>query len=214
MSKSCGEQLHTGIEQLGLNLDQVEEQKLLDYLFLLAKWNRTYNLTAIRDEKAMVSQHLLDSLVVLPYLRATSDQSQTIADVGSGAGLPGIPLAIAEPRFQVALIESSQKKASFLQQVKIELRLINVSVHCVRIQDYKPAQLFHTVITRAFSSLADFVLQSAHILGAGGRLLAMKGVYPQQEINGLPPGWHVSESLPLMVPELSAQRNLIVIEKS
>ena len=214
MSEPCREQLHTGIAQLGLNLDQAAEQKLLDYLTLLVKWNRTYNLTAIRDEKAMVSQHLLDSLVVLPYLNATSDQNQTIADVGSGAGLPGIPLAIAEPRLQMALIESSQKKAGFLRQVKIELGLINVSVHCVRIQDYKPVQTFHAVITRAFSSLADFVLRSEHILAAGGHLLAMKGVYPQQEINGLPPGWHVSESLPLVVPELSAQRNLIVIEKS
>lgn len=206
--------LHAGVEQLGLSLDPAAEQQLLDYLALLAKWNRIYNLTGIRDEKAMLSQHLLDSLAVLPYLDGDSDQALTLADVGSGGGLPGIPLAIARPQLRVALIESSQKKASFLQQARIELRLENVSVHCVRVEDFKSAVLFDIVITRAFSSLAEFVRHSAHLLAVGGRLLAMKGHYPEQEIAELPPAWRVRQSISLAVPELDAQRNLIVIEKT
>jgi len=210
----CRELLHSGISELGLNLDPAAQQKLLDYLDLLVKWNRTYNLTAIREQDKMVTQHLLDSLAVLPHLHMTSVQTDSVADVGSGAGLPGIPLAIARSQLEVTLVESSQKKASFLQQAKIELGLNNVSVHCVRVVDFKPVKLFQTVITRAFSSLADFVSQSAHLLAVGGRLLAMKGVYPEHEINGLPPQWHVSESIHLSVPQLSAERNLIVIEKT
>lgn len=214
MNPQYRERLHAGVEQLGLSLNLAAEQQLLDYLALLAKWNRIYNLTGIRDEQAMLSQHLLDSLAVLPYLDGDSAQALTLADVGSGGGLPGIPLAIARPQLKVALIESSQKKASFLQQAKIELRLENVSVHCVRARDFRPAVLFDIVITRAFSSLAEFVRHSARLLAVGGRLLAMKGHYPQQEIAGLAPAWRVRQSISLAVPELNAQRNLIVIEKT
>jgi len=214
MNRQCADRLHAGIVQLGLSLDSVVEQQLLGYLELLAKWNRVYNLTAIRDEQAMVSQHLLDSLAVIPYVNENSDQTKTLADVGSGGGLPGIPLAIARPELTVVLIESSQKKASFLQQVKIELQLLNVSVHCVRVEDFKPAELFDRVITRAFSSLADFVLQSSHLLAASGRLLAMKGLYPEQEVAELPSTWRVRQSITLVVPQIDAQRNLIVIEKT
>lgn len=206
--------LHAGVVELGLSLDPAAEQLLLDYLALLAKWNRTYNLTGIRDENAMLSQHLLDSLAVLPYLDGNSEQVRTLADVGSGGGLPGIPLAIARPQLKVALIESSQKKTSFLQQARIELGLENVSVHCVRAEDFKPPVLFDIAITRAFASLAEFVRHSAHLLAVGGRLLAMKGHYPEQEIAELAPAWRVRQSISLAVPELDAQRNLIVIEKT
>ncbi|MBI5923297.1 MAG: 16S rRNA (guanine(527)-N(7))-methyltransferase RsmG [Betaproteobacteria bacterium] len=212
MNQPSSARLHAGIEKLGLILDPPAEQRLLDYLELLSKWNRVYNLTAIRDESEMVSQHLLDSLAVLSYLNGNS--IRTLADVGSGGGLPGIPLAIARPQIKVALIESSQKKASFLQQVKIELGLKNVSVHCLRIQDFKTSELFDRVISRAFSSLKEFVFQSSHLLAAGGRLLAMKGIHPKHEIADLPSGWQIRQVIPLQVPELEAQRHLIVIEKA
>lgn len=208
------ERLHHGIVQLGLDLPGGSEAKMFAYLSLLAKWNRTYNLTAVRDEKAMVSQHLLDSLAVLPHLEMESKEMRSLVDVGSGGGLPGIPLAIARPQLAVALIEASHKKASFLQQVKIELKLENVSVHCVRVEDMDEPGRFDVAISRAFSSLAEFVRLSAHLLAPGGRLMAMKGVHPDQEIEQLPAGWRVSRSISLAVPGLEAERHLIVIEQS
>ncbi|TRZ67655.1 MAG: 16S rRNA (guanine(527)-N(7))-methyltransferase RsmG [Rhodocyclaceae bacterium] len=214
MNQTVLEQIHGGIRRLGLDLSAASEETLGTYLSLLAKWNRTYNLTAVREESAMVSQHLLDSLAVLPYLQSNSSAAQSLADVGSGGGLPGIPLAIAYPQIRVELIEASHKKASFLEQVRIELKLQNVSVHCGRVEAYKPMYRFDVLISRAFSSLADFVQLAAHLLVPGGRLLAMKGVHPQEEIEHLPPGWCVSQSIPLNVPELNAQRGLIVIERA
>lgn len=214
MSESPVEQLHHGIVRLGLDLPAGTEEKMHAYLTLLAKWNRTYNLTAVRDEVAMVSQHLLDSLVVLPHLKVDSNEINSLVDVGSGGGLPGIPLALARPQLAVALIETSHKKASFLQQVKIELRLENVSVHCARVEDMARTELFEVVISRAFSSLAEFVRLCAHLLAPGGRLLAMKGALPQEEIAQLPAGWRVARSIPLAVPGLEAERHLIVIERT
>lgn len=214
MNQTVSEQIHAGVRLLGIDLSTDLEQKLGDYLSLLAKWNRVYNLTAVRDESAMVSQHLLDSLAVLPFLDSNSMAIRSLADVGSGGGLPGIPLAIARPKLAVELIEANHKKASFLQQAKIELKLDNVSVHCGRVEAFKPKVLFDAVISRAFSSLADFVQLAAHLLAPEGRLLAMKGIHPQEEIEQLPPGWRVSRSIPLVVPELNAQRDFIVIEKT
>lgn len=211
MNQRSAARLHAGIEQLGLVLNPLTERRLLDYIELLSKWNRVYNLTAIREESEMVSQHLLDSLSVLSQL--DGDVIRTLADIGSGGGLPGIPLAITQPQIKVALIESSQKKASFLQQAKIELDLRNVSVHCIRVQEFRTNALFDRVISRAFSSLKEFIFQSSHLLAVGGRLLAMKGIYPEHEIADLPPGWQIHRNIPLAVPELGAQRNLIVIEK-
>ena len=214
MKQNNIEYLRNGITQLGLVLPTEAEEKLQAYLTLLAKWNRIYNLTAVHDETLMVSQHLLDSLAVLPHLDTSIIGVGSLADVGSGGGLPGIPLAIARPQLAVALIESSHKKASFLQQAKIELRLNNVSIYCVRAEDFKPVKLFELVISRAFSSLAEFVRLGAHLLAPGGRLLAMKGVHPCEEIAQLPADWRIAQSIPLLVPELKAQRNLIVIEKT
>lgn len=214
MSDKLFEHLHQGIARLNLDLPAGSEGKLHAYLALLAKWNRTYNLTAVRAEGAMVNQHLLDSLVVLPHLKVDSVEVNSLADVGSGGGLPGIPLAIARSQLAVALIESSHKKASFLQQVKIELGLENVSVHCARVEDMPSNTLFEVVISRAFSSLAEFVRLSAQLLAPGGRLLAMKGVHPHQEIAQLPNGWRVTRSIPLAVPGLEAKRHLIVIERT
>lgn len=214
MNQTVSQQLHGGLQSLGIDLPGELEQKLGTYLVLLAKWNRVFNLTAVRDESAMVSQHLLDSLAVLPYLDSNSTLIRSLADVGSGGGLPGIPLAIARPQLTVELIEANHKKASFLQQAKIELKLDNVSIHCGRVEVFKPKALFDAVISRAFSSLADFVELAAHLLLPEGRLLAMKGIHPQEEIEQLPPGWRMSKSIPLAVPGLSAQRDLIVIEKA
>lgn len=203
-------QLHTGIAELGLGLTLATEEKLLAYLALLAKWNRTYNLTAVRDEAAMVAVHLLDSLAVLPHLGAI----RSLADVGSGGGLPGIPLALARPELQVSLIESSQKKASFLKQAKIELGLANVSIECARAEEVALASPFEAVISRAFSDLATFVLVAGHLLAPGGRLLAMKGVPPHEEIVGLPPAWRLTQCIPLGVPGLAVERHLMVIERA
>ncbi|MCX7176619.1 MAG: 16S rRNA (guanine(527)-N(7))-methyltransferase RsmG [Proteobacteria bacterium] len=214
MNQTVSEQIHGGLHQLGVDSSTDLEEKLGTYLNLLAKWNRVYNLTAVRDESSMVSQHLLDSLAVLPYLDTNSTAIRSLADVGSGGGLPGIPLAIARPQLKVELIEASHKKASFLQQAKIELKLANVSIHCGRVEEFKPEVLFDVVISRAFSSLADFIQLAAHLLAPAGRLLAMKGVHPQEEIEQLPSGWFMSRSIPLVVPTLNAQRDLIVIEKT
>lgn len=214
MKQSSIELLRSGIAQLGLELPVGAEEQLRAYLALLAKWNRIYNLTAVRNETLMVSQHLLDSLVVLPHLEAGIDETASLADVGSGGGLPGIPLAISRPQFEVALIESNQKKASFLQQAKIELKLSNVSIHCVRAEEFKPAKLFEVVISRAVSSLADLVRLASHLLIPGGRLLAMKGDLQDDEIAQVQGDWQITQSIPLQVPGLDAQRKLIVIEKT
>ncbi len=206
---SSREQLHSGINEIGLDLSSETEDKLLAYLALIAKWNRTYNLTAVRDEAAMVGNHLLDSLVALPHLAGAG----SLADVGSGAGLPGIPLALARPSLAVTLVESSQKKASFLQQAKIELKLANVSIHCERVEYLKPEVPFDAVISRAFSDLAEFVRLAGHLTASGGRLLAMKGIDPHEEIAQLPAGWRVTQTIPLTVPGLAVQRHLIAIER-
>jgi 16S rRNA (guanine527-N7)-methyltransferase len=196
--------LHSGIASLGQILPSGTEDKLAAYLALLAKWNHTYNLTAINDEQRMVTHHLLDSLAVLPHLMDVS----TLADVGSGAGLPGIPLAISRPDLQLTSIETSQKKAAFQQQVKIELGLANVSIHCGRVEAATGA--FDAAISRAFAELSAFVRHAGHL---SRRLLAMKGSYPQAEIDSLPTGWHMSEAVRLDVPGLNAERHLIVLRR-
>lgn len=204
------EQLAAGIAALGLALPHETEEKLLAYLALLSKWNRTYNLTAVRDEAGMVTHHLLDSLAVLPHLGATA----TLADVGSGAGLPGLPLAMARPTLKLTSIEANHKKSAFQQQAKIELGLANVSIHCGRVEVLRPPTLFDAVISRAFSDLADFVRLAGRLVRAGGRLLAMKGVYPQEEIAALSAEWRLAEASVLAVPGLDAQRHLIILERA
>lgn len=199
--------LHTGVRQLELSLPEGAEARLLAYLSLLSKWNRVHNLTAVRDEQQMVSHHLLDSLTVLPYLSGYA----TLADVGSGGGLPGIPLALARPDMAVTLVEANHKKASFLQQAKIELGLSNVNIHCGRVENYTPTVLFDAVISRAFSELALFIRVAGHLCAHNAPLLAMKGVDPQEEIAQLPNGWRVAQTQVLHVPGLDAQRHLLTI---
>jgi 16S rRNA (guanine527-N7)-methyltransferase len=201
------QQLTAGIAALGLALPDGAEAKLLAYLALLDKWNRVYNLTAVRDAERMVSHHLLDSLAVAPFF-----QGKTALDVGSGGGLPGIPLAIVRPELQVTLIDSIAKKTAFLLQAKAELGLGNLSVVTGRVEDYRPEVRFDVITSRAFSDLKEFVKLTRHLLKPGGRWLAMKGLYPHEEIAVLPAGVKVSADHKLVVPGLEANRHLIVLE--
>jgi 16S rRNA (guanine527-N7)-methyltransferase len=203
------EQLTRGLAALGLDLPPAAQEKLLAFAALLGKWNKVYNLTALRDETQVISHHLLDSLAVLPHLGA----AKRLADIGSGGGLPGIPLAIARPKLQVALVESNQKKSAFQQQAKIELGLANVSVHCERVEAWQPEEKCDVVISRAFSDLAEFVRLSGHLLAEGGTLLAMKGVHPYEEIAQLPAGWRIAGVTPLQVPGVEGARHLVRVER-
>jgi 16S rRNA (guanine527-N7)-methyltransferase len=178
------------------------------YLELIAKWNRVHNLTAVRETDQMVVLHLLDSLSLLPHVAS----AKTLLDVGSGPGLPGIPLAIARPDLPVTLLDSSHKKCAFLRQAKAELALENVRVVCERVEAWTPAQRFDAVVSRAFSELGDFVTQARHLVSPGGRLLAMKGVYPFEEIARMPAGHRVANVLELRVPHLEAKRHLVLVE--
>ncbi|MFA7270868.1 MAG: 16S rRNA (guanine(527)-N(7))-methyltransferase RsmG [Sterolibacterium sp.] len=202
-------QLTRGLAALGLELPPPAQEKLLAFAALLGKWNKVYNLTALRDEQQVISHHLLDSLAVLPHL----GNAKRLADIGSGGGLPGIPLAIARPELQVALVESNQKKSAFQQQAKIELGLANVSVHCERVEAWQPEEKCDVVISRAFSDLAEFVRLSGHLLAEGGALLAMKGVHPYEEIAQLPAGWRVASVTPLQVPGVEGARHLVRVER-
>lgn len=201
--------LRQGIADLGLALPQSATGRLLDYLALLAKWNRVYNLTAIREEAQWVSLHLLDSLVVVPHL-----PPGRIADVGSGAGLPGIPIALACPDRQVTLLDSNQKKGAFLTQASTELALANVNVVVERAESYHPDTTYDVVISRAFSSIADFIRIAGHLCRAGGLLAAMKGARPDAEIAQLPGSWTAETIIPLHVPGLGAQRHLVTLRRT
>ena len=202
--------LGEGIAALGLALPNAAEKKLLAYLALLAKWNKVYNLTSVREPGEMVTHHLLDSLAVLPVLQksAAARRHFRLADVGSGAGLPGLVLAIAQPDWSISSVETVEKKAAFQRQVVIETKLDNVSIHCGRIEQLKGD--FDAVIARAFSRLGDFVQLAGHLSGC---LWAMKGAYPADEIAALPAGWRVAEHHTLRVPGLAAERCLLKLEK-
>jgi len=202
--------LERGLEQLALALPASASEQLLQYLALLDKWNRIYNLTAIRDPLGMVSHHLLDSLAVLPHLPLPA--AVRIADAGSGAGLPGIPLALAKPQWQLALIEANQKKAAFLRQATIELALRNVEVHEGRVEAWRPADRFALVISRAFTRLADFVATCRHLVAPRGVLAAMKGKDPQAELAELPADVQCKALIALDVPFLNAERHLVLCE--
>jgi 16S rRNA (guanine527-N7)-methyltransferase len=167
-----------------------------------------HNLTAVREGDAMVSLHVLDSLSVLPHLGG----ARTLVDVGSGGGFPGIPLAIAREDLAVTLVDSSHKKCSFLEQAKAELGLKNVNVACERVENWRPEGGFDIVVSRAFSELSDFVAQAKHLVAPGGRLLAMKGVYPYDEIARLPPTHRAARVEELRIPGLDAKRHLVFLE--
>lgn len=205
---SLAEKLEQGLKQVGLQISADKQQKLLQYLALVEKWNKVHNLTAVRDPEQMVILHLLDSLVVLPHI-----QVQRLLDVGSGAGLPGIPLAICLPELQVTTLDSNQKKASFMRQAKAELGLQNLEVVSTRVEQFKPAQKFEAIISRAFSDLSLFIKLTKHLCADGAQWLAMKGVIPEAELVELKnkTGIEPSEIVPLHVPYLDAQRHLIFL---
>jgi 16S rRNA (guanine527-N7)-methyltransferase len=198
------EKLEAGLLEAGLSLPEDVRQKLLDYLALLQKWNKVHNLTAVREPEEMVTLHLLDSLSVLPHIHA-----KRLLDVGSGAGLPGIPLALCLPDLQVTVMDSSHKKASFMRQAKAELGIPNLEVVCGRVEAYQPEQLFDVIISRAFSELSQFVSLTGRLCAAGGTWLAMKGVHPYDELAQL--GFESTKVVPLKVPGLQAQRHLVFL---
>jgi 16S rRNA (guanine527-N7)-methyltransferase len=203
--------LQDGATALGIALDHAQRARLAAFVALLAKWNRTYNLTAIRDADRMLTHHLLDALAVLPHLPARA--GLRVLDVGSGGGIPGIPLAIARPDWHFALVDANHKKVAFMTQAMIELKLDNVETHAVRIEDFAPAAPFDVVISRAFSDLASFVATSARHLAPGGVLAAMKGVHPDEELADLPGEVVVVAKPALTVPGLDAARHLILMRQ-
>ena len=197
---------------VALHGEQAQSQ-IVHYLTLIAKWNRHYNLTAIKTFDAMLIQHIMDSLAIVEHL-----EGPVIIDVGTGAGLPGIPIAIARPDWQVILIESNQKKAAFLQQVKIELALTNIVVVAKRVETVTIAQLINTIVSRAYTSLGNFIETTQHLTGAAQsdqcRWMAMKGSCTQQELDEVTAPYHIENKIPLSVPGLAAARELIVIKRT
>ena len=195
-----------GIAELDLVLSLEARQKMLDYLSLIEKWNKVYNLTAIRGKDQMVSHHLLDSLAVLPRL-----WPGRWLDVGCGAGLPGLVLAIAKPDWHFTLVDSNSKKTSFVKQAIIELGLHNSTVRCLRIEDMQAEEKFDGIISRAFAETADFVGLTRHLLAEKGRWAAMKGA-PEQELKRLPGDIEVERIIPLIVSGLDAARCLVILK--
>lgn len=200
-------ELAAGLEALGL--PAALATPLLAYLALLARWNATYNLTAIRGPRDMVAKHLLDSLAMQPFVRGL----RTLADLGTGPGLPGIPLAIATPGLQVTLVESNGKKARFLREAARQLGLGNVQVAESRIEAFRPGTHFDAITARALATLPLILELGGHLPGPGGRLLAMKGVVPDEEIATLPAGWRLAAVHPLRVPGLDAERHLVEVAR-
>ncbi|WP_374583103.1 16S rRNA (guanine(527)-N(7))-methyltransferase RsmG [Pseudoduganella sp.] len=199
--------LKNGVEQLDLGLSEAQQEKLLDYLALLNKWNKVYNLTAVRDPMEMMTLHVLDSLAAVPAFKG----AQNVLDVGAGGGLPGMVLAIARPDMKVSMIDIVHKKTAFLNQVKAELELGNVTVYTKKVQELQVKTLYDVITSRAFADLSDFVNWSGHLLAEGGQFIALKGTAPAEERERLPDPWKVNELQPLNVPGLDAQRHLVFI---
>jgi 16S rRNA (guanine527-N7)-methyltransferase len=200
--------LGEGLAEMGLAIPEGAANRMLDYLDLLAKWNRIYNLTAVRKPEQMLTRHLLDSLAILPYVKAGR-----IVDVGSGAGLPGIPLALAMPDSRFVVLDSNSKKTRFMQQAKADLGLDNLEVVHERVEDYRPEQRFDTVVSRAYSSLSGMLESTAHLLKEDGVNLAMKGVYPLAELDAIPAGYELVGVEQLHVPGLDADRHVVIIRR-
>jgi 16S rRNA (guanine527-N7)-methyltransferase len=199
--------LESGLGELRMPVPAEAIDKLIAYLALLAKWNQTYNLTAVRDPLAAVSHHLLDSLAVAGTL---STERGALVDIGSGGGLPGIPLAIVDPSRAVVLNDANEKKGAFLKQAVIELGLRNASVHIGRVEDWRPVERFAVAIARGFASLAQFLATSRHLVAPQGLFAAMKGIYPAAELAQLPADCDCSDVRRLSVPQLGAERHLVL----
>jgi 16S rRNA (guanine527-N7)-methyltransferase len=199
--------LQSGLQALHLSLPEADQERLLQFVQLLIKWNRVYNLTSVRKPDDIIVRHILDSLVVVPHLHG-----RRVLDVGTGAGLPGIPLSLACPDMEFVLLDSNNKKIRFVRQAIADLGLGNVTVEQTRVEDYRPSQPFDVVVSRAYSSLAEMHAQVERLLAPGGRLLAMKGVYPLAEMAALKEARLPVEIIPLAVPGLDAERNLVILK--
>ena len=200
------QRLIEGAAKLGITLSDAQQDALLHYLSMLHKWNKVYALISRRDGEDWLARHLLDSLAVLPYINGSR-----VIDVGSGAGLPGIPLAIMCPDKQFTLLDSNSKKARFMTQALIELGLKNVTVVDQRAEAFQPEQGFDTVVSRAFATIADMLGVAAHLISPGGKFLAMKGVYPEQELQQLSAGYSVEAVHMLEIPFQQGERHLAVV---
>ncbi|AUX62057.1 16S rRNA (guanine(527)-N(7))-methyltransferase RsmG [Simonsiella muelleri] len=200
------EQLQSGLNAMNLDLTMPQQLLLLEYVALLKKWNSTYNLTALRDENTMISHHLLDSLTLLPYVA----NAQTLMDVGSGGGMPGIPTAICRPDLHITLLDSNTKKTTFLQQAVIELGLKNVTVASGRVEAMHDKKV-DVVTSRAFAELHDFIALTKHLLNENGYWAAMKGVYPYEELENVPQNIEVYQIDKLNVPTLNAERHMVLM---
>ena len=208
LSPELRAELEAGLR--ALSLDAALAAPLLEYLALLARWNQTYNLTAIRDPREMVAKHLLDSLAMHPFVADVG----TLADLGTGAGLPGIPLAIARPALQVTLVESNGKKSRFMREALRQLGLVNARVVESRIEAFAAPGQFDAITARALATLPLILELGGHLLKPHGKLLAMKGAHPAEEIAALPAGWRLESAHPLTVPGLAAERHLIVVARA
>jgi 16S rRNA (guanine527-N7)-methyltransferase len=207
-----------GLDAMQITLTASQTEQLLQYVALLAKWNRAYNLTAVRDIEQMVSRHLLDSLTLLPFIDEGNDDAETsgaktFADVGTGAGLPGLVLAICAPHHRFELFDSNGKKIRFVKQAIGELHLANASAQQTRIEAWQPAAGYDAILSRAFASLSEMAALCEHLLAPHGRLLAMKGNYPDDELAALPPQWQLDAAHPLRVPAEVGQRHLIILSR-
>lgn len=207
MTDTLSARLNAGLQAMALALSEAQKNQLLTYLSEFHKWNRAYNLSAVRDIDAMLDRHLLDSLSVLKYVQNRAPER--LIDVGTGGGLPGIPLAIALPGCQVVLLDSAGKKTRFLFHVKTQLGLENVTVEHRRVEQYRPDQPFDIVISRAFASLADMINGCEHLLSPEGLFMAMKGVYPQEELAEVEGRVQLVDSHRLQVPGNDGERHLL-----
>lgn len=201
--------LADGLADLHLPLSGQQQEKLLSYVDLILKWNRVYNLTSVRNPSQVVTRHILDSLAVYPFIHGPR-----ILDVGSGAGLPGIPLAVANPDWQVVMLDSNAKKTRFIQQAVADLGLANAEAANARLEEFQADLLFDTVISRAFSSVENIASQAGPLCKPDGRMLAMKGVYPLAELEAVPAGFVVREVPRLHVPSLDGERHLVWLERT
>lgn len=204
--------LEAGLRELGL--DATLAEPLLAYLALLAHWNQTYNLTAVRDPHEMVGKHLLDSLAMHPFVDALAARGGALADLGTGPGLPGIPLAIVKPGLKVTLVESNGKKARFLREAVRQLGLRDVRVAEARIEAVDEPGAYDAITARALATLPLILELGGHLLKPDGALLAMKGVYPADEIAALPEGWALTTAHRLRVPGIDAERHLIEVRRT
>ncbi|MCE7032190.1 16S rRNA (guanine(527)-N(7))-methyltransferase RsmG [Lysobacter sp. GX 14042] len=209
---SAADRLAAGLDALAVV--PAAHAPLLDYLALLARWNRTYNLTAVRDPLEMVDRHLIDSLAMRPFATPLAATGGRLADLGTGPGLPGIPLAIACPGLRVTLVESNGKKARFLREVVRRLDLGHVDVAETRIEALDRPGAYAAITARALATIPLILQLGGHLLAPGGRLLAMKGVHPAEELAALPPGWRLLGSHRLQVPGLDAERHLVEVGRA